>query len=158
MNIIKNIRGTLLPFFTFGKVTLSSSLVTSDRQYDYPNKNGTIALLDDVYPQLTSVKTTNYTAVKNDFVLCDTTSSGFTVTLPASPSNGDKVGIIDIAGTFGTNTLIVGRNGNLINGAASNYNLTTNNTSVVFIFVAGYGWRFLSKFPGQEEPVGAYLG
>jgi hypothetical protein len=48
----------------------------------------------------TDIKTANYTAVKNDLVLCDTTLAGFEITLPALPVNGDKVGILDVANRF----------------------------------------------------------
>lgn len=43
---------------------------------------------------IVSKKTANYTAVINDVVLCDTSGGGFTVTLPASASNGNGIIII----------------------------------------------------------------
>jgi hypothetical protein len=36
---------------------------------------------------------------------CNTTSAGFTVTLPATPSAGQQVQLVDYAGTFDTNAL-----------------------------------------------------
>jgi hypothetical protein len=41
----------------------------------------------------TAVKTSAYTAAAGDFVPCDTTSGGFTVTLPTAPADGTVVGI-----------------------------------------------------------------
>jgi hypothetical protein len=38
-------------------------------------------------------------------VICNTTSAGFTVTLPATPSAGDQFRLVDYAGTFDTNAL-----------------------------------------------------
>jgi hypothetical protein len=49
-----------------------------------------------------SVQTTGFTAVKGNAYPCDTTSAGFTVTLPATPSAGDQVQLVDYAGTFDT--------------------------------------------------------
>lgn len=37
----------------------------------------------------TAVKTGSYNAVIGDFIPCDTTSAGFTVTLPSAPTGGD---------------------------------------------------------------------
>ncbi len=42
-----------------------------------------------------SVQTTGFTAVKGNLYPCNTTSSAFTVTLPASPSVGDQVLLLD---------------------------------------------------------------
>jgi hypothetical protein len=53
----------------------------------------------------TTAKTTGFTAVSGIGYFCDTTSAGFTVTLPATPSAGDIVGLVDYAGTFDTNAL-----------------------------------------------------
>ena len=57
-----------------------------------------------------AIKTGNYTASAGEGVFANTTSGAFTVTLPASPSLGDEVSIVDYAGTLDTNNLTVGRN------------------------------------------------
>jgi len=51
----------------------------------------------------TTAKTANFTAVSKVGYFVDTTSSAITVTLPATPSAGDIVGLVDYAGTFDTN-------------------------------------------------------
>ena len=56
------------------------------------------------------IKTSNYTASDGDNLFADTSGGAFTITLPASPSIGNQVKIIDAEGTFGTNNLTVGRN------------------------------------------------
>ncbi len=55
---------------------------------------------------------------------CNTTSAAFTVTLPATPSAGDEVIILDYAGTFDTNKLTISPNGNKIEGSTDNVLLT----------------------------------
>jgi hypothetical protein len=67
-----------------------------------------------------SVQTTGFTAVKGNAYPCDTTSAGFTVTLPATPSAGDQVQLVDYAGTFDTNALIIDPNGEDIEGGTDN--------------------------------------
>ncbi len=44
----------------------------------------------------------------------NTTSGALTVTLPASPSAGNMISIVDYAGTFATNNLTINPNGNKI--------------------------------------------
>jgi len=51
---------------------------------------------------LQAVQTTGFTAVAGNSYPCNTTSAAFTVTLPASPTAGNQIGIIDYAGTFAT--------------------------------------------------------
>jgi len=83
----------------------------------------------------TVVKTANYTAATNEEVLCDTATTGaFTVTLPASPNNGDRVRIIDSASNFGTANLTVGRNSQTIRGAASDLVIATDNLNYEFVY------------------------
>jgi hypothetical protein len=60
-----------------------------------------------------SVQTTGFTAVASNAYPCDTTSAGFTVTLPATPSAGQQVQIVDYAGTFDTNKIIIDGNGKI---------------------------------------------
>jgi hypothetical protein len=54
-----------------------------------------------------SVQTTGFTAVAGNGYFCNTTSAGFTVTLPATPSAGDQIQLVDYAGTFDTNHLVI---------------------------------------------------
>jgi len=88
-----------------------------------------------------SVKTSGFTAVAGEGYFCNTTSSAFTVTLPASPSVGSYVQIVDYAGTFATNNLTLGRNSNKIEGANGNKILTTNREAVTITYVdSTQGW------------------
>jgi hypothetical protein len=83
----------------------------------------------------TTKKTTGFTAVNGVGYFCDTTSTAFTVTLPATPSAGAIVALSDYAGTFTTNNLTVGRNGSNIGGAAANGILSTNGVSITLVYV-----------------------
>jgi hypothetical protein len=88
-----------------------------------------------------SVQTTGFTAIAGRGYPCNTTSSAFTVTLPASPSVGDYVQIVDYAGTFATNNITLGANSNKIEGATKNKNLTTNREAVTLVYVdSTQGW------------------
>lgn len=88
-----------------------------------------------------SVQTTGFTAVSGRGYPCNTTSSAFTVTLPASPTAGDYVQIVDYAGTFATNNITLGANGNKINGGTANKILTTNREAVTITYVdSTQGW------------------
>jgi hypothetical protein len=88
-----------------------------------------------------SVQTTGFTAVANRGYPCNTTSSEFTVTLPASPSVGDTIQIVDYAGTFSTNKITLGANSNKINGVIENKSLTTNREAVSLTYVdSTQGW------------------
>ena len=88
-----------------------------------------------------------YTAVHGDVVFGETSNGGggtITVNLPASPSAGDTVTIMDasLSGGFASNKCTVGRNSSPIQGAASDLDLTTNNESVTFIYTnSTKGWQ-----------------
>jgi len=88
-----------------------------------------------------SVQTTGFTAVKGNAYPCNTTSSAFTITLPASPSVGDYIQIVDYAGTFATNNITLAPNGNKIEGGTVNKLLTTNREAVTITYVdSTQGW------------------
>jgi hypothetical protein len=93
----------------------------------------------------TTAKTTGFTAVSGVGYFCDTTSAGFTVTLPATPSAGDIVGLVDYAGTFDTNALEIDPNGEDIEGGTDNLALTGEREGVVLIYVdSTQGWLPIS--------------
>jgi hypothetical protein len=88
-----------------------------------------------------SVQTTGFTAVKGNAYPCNTTSAGFTVTLPATPSAGDQVQLVDYAGTFDTNKLIIDGNGEDIEGETFNFQLTGEREGIILTYIdSTQGW------------------
>ena len=93
-----------------------------------------------------SVKTTTFTAVAGEGYFVNTNGGTFTVTLPGSPTLGDEVTIVDYAGTFDTNNLTIGRNGNPIQGAASDLTVSVERAGLTLAFVDGtQGWLLKNK-------------
>ena len=89
-------------------------------------------------------KTANYTAVAGDKILCDTSGGAFTITLPASPSAGDEVHVLDATASFDNNNLTVARNSLKIQGGTADLTLTTENTGIGLVYMnSTYGWRVL---------------
>jgi len=98
----------------------------------------------------TTAKTAGFTAVSGNGYFVNTTSGAITVTLPATPSAGDIVGIKDYAGTFATNNVTVGRNGSLIDATATDATLSTTQLSVFFVYVDGtQGWKATQSDAGS---------
>ncbi len=88
-----------------------------------------------------SVQTTGFTASAGRGYPCNTTSAAFTVTLPATPSVGDQVLLLDYAGTFATNNITLGANSNKIEGGTANKLLTTNREAVTITYIdSTQGW------------------
>jgi hypothetical protein len=91
-------------------------------------------------------KTGAYTAFAGDKIFVNTSSSAFTITLPASPSVGDEVRFLDLANTFDTNNLTVGRNSEKIDGATSDLTVATEGAAFALVYSGStYGWKLLEK-------------
>ena len=87
-------------------------------------------------------KTANYTMADGDNIFADTSAGAFTLTLPASPTIGMQVKIIDAEGTAGTNNITVGRNSQPIMGSAADMTISTNSAGIALVFYDGtFGWR-----------------
>jgi len=93
-----------------------------------------------------AVKTAGFTAVASEGYFVNTTSGAITMTLPASPSIGDEVTVIDYAGTFDTNALTVDRNGKPIQGSAADLTVSTERAGFTLVFVDDtQGWLLKDK-------------
>src|SRR6056300_1559498 len=94
-----------------------------------------------------SVKTAAFNAVAGEGYFVDTNSIGaVTATLPGSPSAGDTIAFKDYAGTFGTNSLTIARNGNNIQGVANDSEISTNRASIVLVYIdATKGWLYTNE-------------
>lgn len=94
-----------------------------------------------------SVQTGNFTAVAGRGYPVNTTSASITVTLPATPSVGDVVWLVDYAGTWDTNGVVVARNGSNIVGSATDRRLNQDREGIGFVYVdATQGWIPYSGF------------
>ena len=86
------------------------------------------------------------TATAGNGYFCNTTSAAFTVTLPASPSLGDEVTLVDYAGTFDTNNLTVGRNSEKIEGTAADLTVSIERAAFTLVYTDGtQGWLLKDK-------------
>ena len=67
--------------------------------------------------------------------------------LPLSPLVGDQVRVIDLASTFDTHNLTIGRNGNKINGATADLTISTEDASIGLVYTGStYGWKLIENF------------
>lgn len=89
-----------------------------------------------------SVQTSNFNADAATRYLVDTTGGQVTATLPASPSAGDTIEFTYGATSFSANNLILGRNGNNIDGAASDLTISSDPTGgILTVIYDGATWR-----------------
>jgi hypothetical protein len=122
---------------TDGSGNLSFTTLTSDGTADWD----------------TSLKTSAFSATANKGYFLNTTSSAFTVTLPASPSAGDEIIFVDYAGTFATNNATLANNGNKINGIASPVKLETNREATRIVYIdSTQGWIAYSGVNEGSSP------
>jgi len=93
-----------------------------------------------------AIKTSAFNATAGEGYFVNTTSAAITATLPASPTLGDEVVFVDYAGTFDTNNLTVARNGNPIQGSATDLTVSVESSGFTLVFVdATRGWLLKDK-------------
>jgi len=137
-----------------GTITSSGTLTTAgiSGSGTINNTTGTIdGLRGAVNWQTGSIKTTAFTASANEGYFCNTTSASFIVTLPASPSVGDVVGVKDYADTFDTNKLELNANGNKIQGSTTNFDITVEGTAAILLYVdSTKGWLLVDQSKASD--------
>ena len=105
--------------------------------------NVNLGMQDKGYITVNSATVTTYTTSAGEQIFANTTTNPITITLPASPSTGNEVVIVDARGTFGSNNLIINRNGEPIEGDPANDTLSTNGQSITLVYVdSTRGWAY----------------
>jgi hypothetical protein len=127
-------------------VGANGTIVSTDGSaYTYGSVSGTLTW--------DTVKTSGFTAVANYGYFVNTTSGAITVTLPASPSIGQRVVIIDYAGTAATNNIIGNPNGSKINSGTGNIIISVNRTGLTFVYIdTTQGWLAQSNVYSGNPP------
>lgn len=94
-----------------------------------------------------AIKTASFTAVINKGYFVNTTSNVLNVTLPASPSVGDEVHVIDSANAAATNNITIVRNGNPIASSATDLTVAVNGAAFRLIWSGSstFGWVLMNK-------------
>mgnify|MGYP005986517627 CR=1 FL=1 len=89
---------------------------------------------------VSTIQTSNFTAVAGEGYFVNTTSAAITVTLPGSPTAGDEVSIVDYAGTADTNNITITSSDN-INGSSNDVKIDYERGGVSMVYVdATQGW------------------
>ena len=92
----------------------------------------------------TGITSSSITVAANDRYFVDTSGGAKTITLPASPQVGDQVSLVDLASTFDTNNLTVGRNGKKINNATADLVVSTEDSAIGLVFTGDtFGWKLI---------------
>ena len=108
--------------------------------------NTTTRIIEKGYVTITD-SNSPYTTVAGAQILANTTANPITITLPASPSTGDEVTIIDARGTFGSNNLTIDRNSQPINSGTSNLVLSNNGQALTLVYIdSTRGWAFKTNY------------
>ena len=84
----------------------------------------------------------------------NTTSGALTVTLPASPTAGNMISIVDYAGTAASNNITINPNGNRIQGSTLDRVISTAREAINLVYVdTTQGWLAYSDVYSTTAPL-----
>jgi len=106
--------------------------------------------------QTGSIKTSTFTAADGEGYFCNTTSSAFTVNLPAG-SAGAIVAVNDYAQTAATNKITISANGSeKIEGSTDDHQIVTNGVTATLVYVdSTRGWKVVDTGESSNLPAEA---
>ena len=116
----------------------------------YLKWNGTAFAWAAVGSSVYSKKTSNYTAVAGDLLIADTSGDAFTITLPATPTTGQAVTIIDGA-NWKTTNLTIARNGSTIESLAEDLTVDIQGIRLDIVY-DGATWEVITSAGAAELP------
>jgi len=145
---------------TSGSITLAVPAVAGTNTITFPALTGTIITTASTSGIPNTINwTTVQTASVNPAVAftgypMNTTSGALTVTLPASPTAGSTISILDYAGTAATNNITVSGNGNKIQGTTTSATISTNREAINLVYVdATQGWLAYADVYSTTSPL-----
>jgi len=93
-----------------------------------------------------SVISTNTNAVAFCGYLINASSGNVTLTLPATPAEGDQVSVCDVYKKATTNVITVARNSENIESSATDLVLNSNGSGFTLVYVdSTVGWKIVSE-------------
>jgi hypothetical protein len=109
---------------------------------DYVDTTALNSALSSYKQEVNLAISANTTLVAGRRYFVDTTAAR-TLTLPASPTLGQEVVVVDATGTAATNNITILRNGGKINGLTEDAILDVNQGTSTFTYTGStLGWRF----------------
>lgn len=91
-------------------------------------------------------KSANYTATSGDKIIVNSTSSAITISLPANPTFGDEISIIDGSANASVNNITVDRNTRNIDGESENMILDVDGAAFNIVYYnPTRGWIFTER-------------
>ena len=85
-----------------------------------------------------------YSAVIKDYLFINSTTGAFSITLPLTPTLGDRITLLDIGNNLSIANVTLLRNGETIMGLASDFILNINLTQYELIYT-GSDWRVITS-------------
>lgn len=142
----KTINGSSNTLSNIANSSLTNSFITINGTSITLGNSGTISAGTDWQTGVVADGSTITVASAGEGYFIDTTSFAHTLQLPASPTIGDEISIIDVAGTFDTNNLTVDRNGKPIQGSAADLTVSIERAGFTLVFYDNtQGWVLKDK-------------
>ena len=108
---------------------------------DYVDVTALNSALASYKQEVNLTVSSNITLVAGRRYFVDTTAAR-TLTLPASPTLGQEIVVVDASGTAGTYNITINSNSGKINGTIQNLTIDVDGAGASLIYTgSAYGWR-----------------